>query len=94
MANASKQIVTQSLVLNKHPLTFTQLPTSEGTLPNANEGIRHRLFAFAVPFKCTHFRQTNAVICHLFGVRLVYVYTALRELSKGTNMIRLSLSHL
>ncbi len=30
MANVSKQVVTLSLVLNKHPLMFAQLPTSEG----------------------------------------------------------------
>ncbi len=35
MANVSKQIVPQSFVLNKHPLMFVQLPTSEGTLSNA-----------------------------------------------------------
>ncbi len=69
MANASKQIVTQSLVPNKHPLMFAQLRTSEGTLPNANKGIRHRLFAFAVPSTYTHFRQMN--MC-LFGICVVY----------------------
>ncbi len=47
-ANASKQIVIQSLMLNKHPLTFAQLPTFKGTLPNANKGICHCSFAFTV----------------------------------------------
>ncbi len=74
MANASKQIVTQSLMLNKHPSTFAQLPTSEGTLPNANEGIRHRSFAFAVPSTCTHFKQTNVFVWHTYVRGLRYNY--------------------
>ncbi len=48
----------------------------DGTLPNANEGIHHRWFAFAVPFTYTHFRQTNAFVCRSFGVCLIYVYAA------------------
>ncbi len=68
MANVSKQIVTQSLMPNKHPLTFIQLQTSEGMLPNANKGICHRSFAFVVPSTYTHFRQTNAFVCRLFGI--------------------------
>ncbi len=71
MANASKQIVTQSLVLNKHPLTFAQLQTSEGTLLNANKGNYYRSFVFAVPSTYTHFRQTNAFVW--------YVYAALHD---------------
>ncbi len=66
MAKASKQIVTQSLVPNKHPLTFAQLPTSEGTLPNVNEGICHRLFTFAVP--STYRRCHEKISCVEFCV--------------------------
>ncbi len=58
----------KSLVPNKHPLTFAQLSTSEGTLPNANEGICHRSFAFAVPSTYTYFRRTNAFVRHSFGI--------------------------
>ncbi len=86
MVNASKQIVTQSLVLNKHPLMFAQLPTSEGTQPNANEDIRHHSLSFAVLSTYTHFRQmrqTNTFICRSFGVCLVYVYPALGYIQDG-----------
>ncbi len=65
MANASKQTVTRSLAAKKHPLTFTQLPTFEGMLPNVNEGICHRSFAFAVPSTYPHFRQTNAFVGYM-----------------------------
>ncbi len=68
MVNASKRIVTQSLVLNKIPFMFAQLPTSEGTLPNANEGIHHRSFTFAVPSTYTHCRRTNTFVWHSFGI--------------------------
>ncbi len=54
MANASKQIIIQSLVLNRHPLMYTQLPTSERTLSNANKDFRHYSFVFAVPSTCVH----------------------------------------
>ncbi len=40
----------------KHPLRFAQLPTFEGTLPNANESIQRCSFAFAIPSTYTHFR--------------------------------------
>ncbi len=68
MANASKQIVTQSLVLNKHPLMFAQLPTFEGMLPDANKDIHHRSFTFTVPSKYTYFRQMNTFVCCSFGI--------------------------
>ncbi len=74
MANTSKQIITQSLVPNNHPLTFTQLSTSEGTLSNANEGIRHCSFTFAVPSTYTHFRPTNVFVCHLFTCYITRLY--------------------
>ncbi len=76
MMNASKQIVTHSLATNKHTRRLLNLPTSEETLPNANEGIHHRLFIFAVP----------STYPYLFGVCLVYVYVALKSLMmKDTN---------
>ncbi len=63
-------------VLNKHPLTFAQLLTSEGMLPNANEGIRHRSFAFAVP---STFIPILDKQMHSFAIRSVYVYAAWDE---------------
>ncbi len=45
------------------PLKFAQLPTSEEMPPNANEGIRHRSFAFAVPSTYTHLKARS----HLYA---------------------------
>ncbi len=39
--------------------------TFERTLPNANEGIRHRSFPFAVPSTYTHFRRMNAFVRYI-----------------------------
>ncbi len=39
-----------------------------GNTTNANEGIRHCSFAFAVLSTYTHFKLTNASVCHSFGI--------------------------
>ncbi len=67
------------------------LPTSEGTLLNANEGICHHSFTFAVPSTYPYFRQTNAFICRSFGVCLVYVYEAYEESKCRIFLIRLKI---
>ncbi len=48
-------------------------------LPNANEGIHRRSFAFTVPYTYPHFRQMNVFVCRLFSVHLVCVYATLEE---------------
>ncbi len=77
MANVSKQIVTQSLARKKYPLTFAQFTDIGGNATKCERRHSPSLVRFYCTIHISHFRETNAFICRLFGVRLVYVYEAL-----------------
>ncbi len=54
----------------------------QGTLPDANEGIHHCPFTFAVPSTYIHFRRMNAFVRYTC-TRLTRLYTEVQELFLG-----------